>query len=97
MSLHFPRPKRILDTVGENIKLARLRRNLSAGQVAERAGISRTTVHSIENGKETVSIGAYMSVMAVLNLEKDFLQLANDDLLGRKLQDINMITRKRSS
>lgn len=83
--------------MGEKIKLARLRRNLSAGQVAERAGISRTTVHSIENGKETVSIGAYMSVMAVLNLEKDFLQLANDDLLGRKLQDINMITRKRSS
>lgn len=83
--------------MGEKIKLARLRRNLSAGQVAERAGISRTTVHSSENGKETVSIGAYMSVMAVLNLEKDFLQLANDDLLGRKLQDINMITRKRSS
>jgi hypothetical protein len=35
--LLLPKTRRILETVGENIKLARLRRKLSAEQVSERA------------------------------------------------------------
>jgi transcriptional regulator with XRE-family HTH domain len=93
----LPKAKRILETVGENIKLARLRRNYSAEKVAERAGISRTTLYSIENGRETVSIGAYLSVMMILRLEKDFLFLAKDDELGRKIQDAQLPNRKRVS
>ena len=92
----LPKTKRILQTVGENIKLARLRRKLSAEQVAERANIARTTLHSIEKGAETVSIGAYLMVMMVLGLEKDFLQLAKDDVLGRKLQDAQLPYRERA-
>lgn len=92
----LPRVKRILIEVGENIKLARLRRKLSAEQVAERANIARVTLHSIEKGAETVSIGAYLIVMTVLGLEKDFLQLAKDDVLGRKLQDAQLPNRERA-
>ena len=92
----LPRTKRILAEVGENIKLARLRRRLSAEQVAERANIARTTLHSIEKGAETVSIGAYLSVMLILGLEKDFLHLAKDDQLGRKLQDAQLANRERA-
>ena len=85
-----PRIERILSEMGENIKLARLRRKLSAEQIAERANISRGTLLSIEKGSPTVSMGSYILVLQVLGLEKDFLLLAKDDELGRKLQDANL-------
>jgi transcriptional regulator with XRE-family HTH domain len=83
----LPKTKRVLGEVGENFKLARLRRRLSAEQVAERANISRPTLSAIEKGSPSVSIGSYLLVLQVLGLEKDFLLLAKDDELGRKLQD----------
>lgn len=92
----LPRTKRILVEVGENIKLARLRRKLSAEQVAERANISRPTLVEIEKGSPAVSIGSYLLVLNVLGLEKDFLFLAKDDDLGRKLQDAKILTRERA-
>jgi len=92
----LPRLKRILSELGDNIKLARLRRKLSAEQVAERADISRSTLYSIEKGYEGVGIGHYLSVLHVLGLEKDILLVAKDDELGRKLQDIGLVTKKRA-
>ena len=92
----LPKTKKILSELGENIKLARLRRKFSSEQVAERAGISRSTLISIEKGYEGVSIGYYISVLNVLGLEKDFLVIAKDDVLGRKLQDANLIIKERA-
>ncbi|NOQ92192.1 MAG: helix-turn-helix domain-containing protein [Flavobacteriaceae bacterium] len=86
----LPKTKRILSEMGENIKLARLRRKLSSEQVAERANISRPTLSAIEKGSPSVSIGSYLLVLQVLGLEKDFILLAKDDELGRKLQDANI-------
>ncbi|MDA3867413.1 MAG: helix-turn-helix transcriptional regulator [Salinivirgaceae bacterium] len=92
----LPRTSRILETVGEQIKLARLRRKFSSEIVAERAGISRPTLLSIEKGQPTVSIGHYLNVLKVMGLEKDFLLLAKDDELGRKLQDAQLKTKDRA-
>ncbi|NEM97210.1 helix-turn-helix transcriptional regulator [Pontibacter burrus] len=92
----LPKTKRILTEMGENIKLARLRRKLSSEQVAERANISRPTLVAIEKGSPTVSIGSYLLVLQVLGLEKDLLSVAKDDLLGRKLQDAEIITSERA-
>ena len=92
----LPRIQSILKEVGGNIKLARLRRKLSIEQVAERANISKPTLTSIEKGVSTVSVGAYLQVLTILRLENDFLFLAKDDELGRKLQDLNLVTRKRA-
>ena len=92
----LPKTRKILDEMGENIKLARLRRKFSSEQVAERANISRPTLTAIEKGKPTVSIGSYLLVLQVLGLERDFLFLAKDDELGRKLQDANIITSERA-
>lgn len=92
----LPKTKRILIEMGGNIKLARLRRKLSAEQVAERANISRPTLSAIEKGSPSVSMGSYLLVLQVLGLEKDFLVIAKDDDLGRKLQDANMTTRARA-
>jgi len=92
----FPKSQRILSELGENIKLARLRRKLSSAQVAERADIGRSTLVKIEQGHPGVGIGNYINVLRVLGLEQDFLLLAKDDELGRKLQDANLITKERA-
>lgn len=92
----LPRTSRILETVGEQIRLARLRRKFSSEIVAERAGISRPTLLSIEKGQPKVSIGHYINVLKVMGLEKDFLLLAKDDELGRKLQDAQLKTKDRA-
>ena len=92
----LPQSRKMLSQLGENIRLARLRRRLSAQQVAERSGMSRPTLHSIEMGLPSVSIGSYFHVLMVLGLEKDILLVAKDDILGRKLQDANLSTKERA-
>ena len=86
-----------MQVVGEQIKLARLRRNLSVAQVAERATCSPLTVSRIEKGVPTVAIGIYLRVLYALQLDDDMLSLAKDDELGRALQDMNLPQRKRAS
>ena len=86
-----------MQVVGEQIRLARLRRNLSVAQIAERATCSPLTVSRIEKGVPTVAIGIYLRVLYALQLDDDILSLAKDDELGRALQDMNMIPRKRAS
>ena len=86
-----------MQVVGEQIKLARLRRNLSVAQVAERATCSPLTVSRIEKGTPTVAIGIYLRVLYALQLDDDILSLAKDDKLGRALQDMNLPPRKRAS
>jgi transcriptional regulator with XRE-family HTH domain len=90
----FPQHKKILEIFGENVKLARKRRNLTAIQVAERADISRNTLYLIEKGNSGVSIGAVFNVLRVLGLQDDFLKLGADDVFGRKLQDIELLRKK---
>jgi transcriptional regulator with XRE-family HTH domain len=63
-------------------------------QVAERAGIDRTTLYQIEKGNGSVSMVAYFNVLRVLGLQEDFLNLAANDELGRKLQDLSLIGNK---
>ncbi len=92
--LLFPKHQKILEQLGENIKLARKRRNLTAIQVAERAGMNRTTLYQIEKGNASVSMGAYFNVLRVLGLQDDFMKLAADDEMGRKLQDLKLLTGK---
>ncbi len=89
--LLFPKHREILERVGENIKLARRRRKLTTIQVAERAGIDRTTLYNVEKGSGSVSMAAYFNTLRVLGLQNDFLKLAADDEFGRKLQDLDLI------
>lgn len=93
----LPKVQRVLTQMGENIKLARLRRDIPAELLAERAGISRATLHNVEKGSPSVAMGIYASVLHSLRLENDLLLVAKDDELGRKLQDIGLTTPKRAS
>ena len=85
-----------LSIVGEQIRLARLRRNLSIEQVAERAQCNRLTISKLEKGSATVSIGIVARVLYALQLEGDLLLLAQDDQLGRVIQDVELKNRKRA-
>jgi transcriptional regulator with XRE-family HTH domain len=86
----FPKTLAMLRQMGENIRLARLRRNITARLTAERAGISVVTLAQIERGAPTVAIGNYVQVLFTLKLERDILKVAADDDLGRKLQDLGL-------
>jgi transcriptional regulator with XRE-family HTH domain len=93
----LPETRDILCRMGEQIKLARLRRRLSSQLVAERAGISRSTLVEVERGSPSVAIGTYAAVLHALNkMDKDLLLIAKDDILGRKLQDLELPTRARA-
>ena len=89
----LPKMRNNLGKVGVNITLARLRRKLTKEQVAERAGISLEYLAEVENGSPDVSLGAYTVVLRVLNLDKDIYRIAEDDILGRKLQDIELLNK----
>ena len=93
----LPQTQEILSQMGEQIKLARLRRKLSSELVAERAGISRATLWNVEKGSPSVAIGIYAAVLHALNnMDRDLLLIAKDDELGRKLQDLALPTRRRA-
>lgn len=93
----LPKYERLLAELGENIRLARLRRRLSAEQVSQRAGIGRTTLHLLEHGAAGTSLGKLIQVLAVLGLESDLSKVGLDDVLGRKLEDARLTeTRQRA-
>ena len=91
----LPKETRILKQLGEHLKLARLRRKYSSEMVAERARISRTTLWNIEKGNSASSISTLLQVLSVYGLEKDLLKVAEDDILGRKIQDAKLTVGKR--
>jgi transcriptional regulator with XRE-family HTH domain len=91
----LPKHKRMFRQVGEQLRLARLRRRLSAAQVAERAGISRNTLYLLEKGSPSSSIATLFRILTVLGLEEDFLGIAQDDKLGRRLEDARLLSPKK--
>ena len=93
----LPQTLDILTQMGEQIRLARLRRDLPVEMVADRAGISRTTLWSVEKGSPSVAMGTYAAVLHALGgMDQDLLLVARDDKLGRTLQDLNLTVRKRA-
>ena len=88
----MPSTQKVLENMGEQIKLARLRRNLSTELLSERAGISRATLWAVEKGSPTVAMGMYAAVLHALGgLDKDLELIAKDDEFGRRLQDMNLM------
>ena len=93
----LPSTTEFLQRFGERLRLARLRRRLTAKQVAERAGMAPMTLRSLERGGAGVTMGAYLAVMQVLGIEKDLDLLGAADLMGRELQDTRLTTRGKPS
>jgi transcriptional regulator with XRE-family HTH domain len=91
-----PAVVRLLKELGENIRLARLRRGFSMELISERAGMSCPTLRAVEAGEPGVTMGSYANVLHSLGLHEDLGLVARDDELGRKLQDAKLPTRRRA-
>jgi transcriptional regulator with XRE-family HTH domain len=92
----LPSTEDLLRQFGDRLHLARLRRRLSAKQVAERAGMAPMTLRSLERGGSGVTMGAYLAVMQVLGIERDLDLLGKADLMGRELQDARLPVRTKT-
>ena len=83
----YPRYARLAEALGVRIRAARLRRRLSQTEMAERIGVSRLTLRSLERGDLSVGLGVLVRALGVLGLEDDIARLAADDEVGRRLAD----------
>ncbi|VWX63304.1 conserved hypothetical protein [Burkholderiales bacterium 8X] len=86
----LPSTEDLLHQLGDRLRLARLRRRLTAQQVCERAGMAPMTLRSLERGGSGVTMGAYLAVMQVLGIEKDLDLIGKADPVGRELQDAHL-------
>lgn len=93
----FPAAMRRMQALGQRMKAARLRREMSTVLFAERVGISRDTLNRLEKGDPTIALGTYLRALRVLGLDKDLDTVAQDDVFGRKLQDLKLLGQKTSS
>ena len=86
----LPKTGKILEQMGEQIRLARVRRKISVALTAERAGVSRASVWAVE--KAAVAIGIYAAVLhAISDMDTDLLKVAADHELKQKLHDIEFL------
>ncbi|MBP9984943.1 MAG: helix-turn-helix domain-containing protein [Prevotella sp.] len=92
----LPKQERTLHEMGNQIRLARLRRNITSQEMAQRTSLGRNTIVKIETGDESVAMGSYFRVLIALGLDPDILALAKDDVLGRKLQDAKLLPKQRA-
>lgn len=70
----------LLQGIGQNIRTARLRRNLRLEDLAERIGLSRYVMSDIEKGKPTTAVAAYIGALWALGLTDGLNRIADPDL-----------------
>lgn len=93
----FPQTQRRAEALGERLRLARLRRRISLTELAARVDATRPTLARLERGDLSASLGLLARVLSVFALEADLDQLARDDELGQRLQDIRLLRPRRTS
>ncbi len=90
LDLMMPIPvRRALCKLGQDIRDARLRRRIPTAVMAERASISRTTLHKIEKGDPGVAFGNYANVLFVLGMAERLGDLVGvrTDVVGLELEE----------
>ena len=65
--------------LGYRLRVARTRRGMSIAEVADKAGINRNTLNALELGKPGVALGAYITVLWTLGLDKTLDGVAHPD------------------
>ena len=64
--------------------------------MAERMGVSRMTLYSLEHGDLSVGLGVLVRALGILGLDEDLAHIAADDELGRRLTDATIRPIRRS-
>jgi hypothetical protein len=88
---------RSLRKLGHDIRDARRRRRIPVAILAERASISRMTLHKVEKGDPGVSMGGYATVLFSLGMQDRLADIADPrhDAIGLELEDENLPQRIR--
>lgn len=91
--------KRALRQFGNDLRDARRRRRIPTALMAERVGVTRTTLAKAERGDSSVSIGVYASMLHVLGLVDRLAELASVryDEVGLALEEERLPQRIRLS
>ena len=63
--------------LGANLRTARLRRNLSIEQVAEKIGAGTRAIRAAEQGKVSTGVGVYIALLWAYDLLSPALELAD--------------------
>jgi transcriptional regulator with XRE-family HTH domain len=93
-----PEVKVSLQTLGERLALARLRRKESQKQWAGRLGVSLPTLIRLEKGDPTVSMGVYATALWLLGMSDGLAELADPGKDVRALEtDIRQARRLRAT
>lgn len=71
-----PEATEAIRKLGERIRIARKRRDLTMEEMASRMFITRKTLARLENGDPGVSLAVFTSALWVLGLEEDLLEIA---------------------
>jgi transcriptional regulator with XRE-family HTH domain len=85
--------------LGYRVRLARTRRGMSIAEVAAKAGINRNTLNALELGKPGIALGAYVTVLWALGLDKTLDAAAHPDadVHGKTLEASRRPARVRKS
>jgi transcriptional regulator with XRE-family HTH domain len=77
-----------LRKLGGDIRDARLRRRIPMAIMSQRALVTRATLHKVEQGEPTVSMGTYATVLFILGMTERLAELADArfDRLGAALE-----------
>ena len=100
--MYTPRKaKEALAQLGEQIRMARKRRQWTIAELAKKISVSSPTIIALEKGEPTVSVGVLVSTLWTLGLETELLNLANpNDIEGIKMMNTRLPkkirTRKRT-
>ena|SRR5438874_10790616 len=88
---------RALRKLGQDIRDARRRRRIPVAILAQRASISRATLHKVEKGDPGVSLGAYATVLFALGMTGRLADVADprQDTVGLELEEENLPKRIR--
>jgi transcriptional regulator with XRE-family HTH domain len=71
--------ERALEVLGYNIKTARLRRNMSLQEMAERLGMHRTVLSDAERGKPGTAVAVYAGMLWAMDMLPDLQSVADPD------------------
>lgn len=75
--------RQLLLQLGERLKRARLSRGISSVTLAQRVGISRTTLHDVECGETSPAMGTYVRVLSALGMAGDLALVATGESATR--------------
>ncbi len=69
----------LLKRFGKNVKIERIKKDMTQEQLAEKLEVSRTYLASVECGNENMSLGKILEVAQVLNINIEKLLKFADD------------------